>query len=48
MPVEGDGLPMQIEYAKNTNYIAMYWTGMEYSKNWIRIDAIRKFAGIPT
>lgn len=42
--VEGSG----ISYVRNTNYIAMYWTGMEPNKDWIRIDTIRKFAGIPT
>lgn len=36
-----------IEYVKNTNYVAIYWTGMEPGKDWIRLDSIRKFCGIP-
>jgi hypothetical protein len=43
-----NGKPAVLEYCKNTNYVAMYWTGMEPNRNWIRVDAIRKFAGIPT
>lgn len=34
-------------YVKSTNCIAFYWTGMEPGRNWLRIDIVRKFCGIP-
>jgi hypothetical protein len=31
----------------NTNYIAGYWSALPGNKNWLRVDIMRKFNGIP-
>lgn len=35
-------------FAQNTNYVAFYWTGLEPGKDWLRIESMRRFNGIPT
>lgn len=44
---DGYGDQSGIVYCSNTNYVAIYWTGLPLNKDWIRLDASRRFNGIP-
>ena len=39
--------PTTLKFNTNTNYVCLYWTGLEISKMWWRVDMMRRFIGLP-